>query len=235
MTTPKRIRVVVVDDHSLFRRGVVDAITDDPDSPVEVVAEADDVESGLAAVCGHRPDVALIDIQLPSGSGAEIVAGARERLGPDSCVRYLALSVSERPDDVLAMIRAGAQGYVTKRIEASDLVATIDQVAAGGVVFSPRLAGVVLNELGGIAPAANQLDASHTLDGPVQVGELGRLSPREREVLQHLARGYTYREIGAALHISARTVESHTASVLRKLQLSNRHALTHWAVRNNVV
>lgn len=223
-----QLRVVVVDDHSLFRRGVIDAIKD----KVNVVGEADDIKSGIDVIRQHQPDVAIIDVQLPSGSGARIIEALLQGSVDPERTRFLGLSVSEEPTDVLELVRSGARGYVTKRIQGDDLVATIEQVAAGNAVFSPRLAGVVLNELSGktttTVPASSGAAES---DDP----EMQSLSPREREVLQLLARGYTYKEIGVELHISARTVESHTSSVLRKLQLSNRHALTHWAVRHNMI
>ena len=237
---PDALRVVVVDDHSLFRRGVIEAIG----GSVDVVAEADDVASGIAAVRLHQPDVALFDVQLPSGSGAEIIETLMTEGIDPKHTRFLGLSVSEEPADVLRLVRSGARGYVTKRIDSADLVATIEEVAAGNAIFSPRLAGVVLNELSGQTSTNGSVDdrdtQRRTTNSEQSVGDhdmsmLQRLSPREREVMQHLARGYTYKEIGVELHISARTVESHTGAVLRKLQLSNRHALTHWAVRNNVV
>ena len=229
-----KIRVVVVDDHSLFRRGVIAAIG----TEVDVVGEADDVASGIATVAAQQPDVALIDVQLPSGSGAEII----EALATDGFdmtrTRFLGLSVSERPADVLRLVRSGARGYVTKRIDSQELVSTIRQVAAGHAIFSPQLAGVVLGQLGGRDPSSSNSDETKTSPDATDRSanaDLARLSPREREVMRYVARGYTYKEIAAELVISARTVESHVASVLRKLQLSNRHVLTHWAVSNKLV
>ncbi len=227
------VRVVVVDDHALLRHGVVASLGS---AAVEVVGEADDVATAVATIRRHRPDVVLLDVHLPSGSGAEVIAALAEEQ-PD--VRYLALSVSDAPEDVLALVRAGARGYVTKRIDVPDLVAAIEQVAAGNAAFSPRLAGFVLDAFTGrageppgpVAPGAPSSGATPAA-GPA---DLDRLSTREREVMQHLARGYSYKEIAAALHISVRTVESHASAVLRKLQLSSRNELAHWANRNQVL
>lgn len=227
--TSAPVRVVVVDDHALLRQGVVAAIG----ITVDVVGEADDVATGIAEVRRSRPDVVLLDVHLPSGSGAEIIAALQAELPG---VRFLALSVSDAPDDVLGLVRAGARGYVTKRIDGPELVAAIEQVAAGHAVFSPRLAGFVLDAFTGRpptldAPAAAAAPSSASTSGP-DLGpvdpDLDRLSAREREVMQHLARGYAYKEIAAELHISVRTVESHASAVLRKLQLSSRNELAHW-------
>ncbi len=233
VTSP--IRVVVVDDHALFRQGVVAGLAA-ASGPIriEIVAEADDVGSGIDAVRRHRPDVVLLDVHLTSGSGARIIEALGEEL---PSVRYLALSVSDAPEDVLGLVRAGARGYVTKRIDGAELVAAIDTVAQGHAVFSPRLAGFVLDAFTG--PGAASVDAvetpaGETVDAAADV-ELDRLSPREREVMQFLARGYAYKEIAGELHISARTVESHASAVLRKLQLSSRHELTHWAAQHRIV
>ncbi len=166
---------------------------------------------------------------LTSGSGAQVI----ETLGRElPTVRYLALSVSDAPEDVLGLVRAGARGYVTKRIDGAELVEAIASVAQGDAVFSPRLAGFVLDAFTG--PTA---EAPEEVDGADEApdAELDRLSPREREVMQFLARGYAYKEIAAELHISARTVESHASAVLRKLQLSSRHELTHWAAQHRIV
>lgn len=251
VTTP--VRVVVVDDHALLRHGVVASLRDAPqaraapatgESPfgaeapsdlpaVEVVGEADDVDDAVATIRRHRPDVVLLDVHLPSGSGAEVIAALAEEL-PE--VRYLALSVSDAPEDVLALVRAGARGYVTKRIDVPDLVAAIAQVAAGNAAFSPRLAGFVLDAFTGTPAAPPSTGPSPA--GPGRAGppaDLDRLSTREREVMQHLARGYSYKEIAAALHISVRTVESHASAVLRKLQLSSRNELAHWATSNHLL
>lgn len=249
------VRVVVVDDHTLLRHGVVSSLGAHPQHTdgtltegtpssfgpsgelpaVEVVGEADDVATAVAAIRHHRPDVVLLDVHLPSGSGAEVIRTLREEL-PE--VQYLALSVSDAPDDVLALVRAGARGYVTKRIDVPDLMAAIGQVAAGNAAFSPRLAGFVLDAFTGPpSPGASPSSESASAEAGVvpssepatDHADLDRLSAREREVMQHLARGYSYKEIAAALHISVRTVESHASAVLRKLQLSSRNELAHWA------
>ncbi|MEZ5225470.1 MAG: response regulator transcription factor [Acidimicrobiales bacterium] len=229
------IRVVVVDDHALFRQGVIAglAAANGP-ARVEVVGEADDVGTGVESIRRHQPDVVLLDVHLTSGSGARIIEALGDEL---ASVRFLALSVSDAPEDVLGLVRAGARGYVTKRIDGEELVEAIASVAQGHAVFSPRLAGFVLDAFTGpVAPALDE-PAAPTADGadaPADA-ELDRLSPREREVMQYLARGYAYKEIAAELHISVRTVESHASAVLRKLQLSSRHELTHWAARHRLV
>lgn len=215
-------RVVVIDDHTLFRQGVVAAIGEH----VDVVGEADDIDTGIAAIRATTPDVVLLDVHLTSGSGEQIITAVHQDL-PN--VSFLALSVSDAPDDVLGLVRAGARGYVTKRIDGNELVAAITQVAQGNAVFSPRLAGFVLDAFTGpeSPPAADT--------PPPTDPELDRLTAREREVMQHLARGYAYKEIAAELVISVRTVESHASAVLRKLQLSSRHELAHWANRNRLL
>lgn len=220
---PASPRVVVIDDHALFRQGVVTAI----EHRVEVVGEADDIGTGIATIRRTVPDVVLLDVHLTSGSGQEIVAAVREELPG---VRFLALSVSDAPEDVLGLVRAGARGYVTKRIDGAELVAAIHQVAEGHAVFSPRLAGFVLDAFTGGA-AAPEATAPAAETDP----DLDRLTAREREVMQHLARGYAYKEIADELVISVRTVESHASAVLRKLQLSSRHQLAHWASRNRLL
>ncbi len=226
------IRVVVIDDHALFRQGVVAGLADgNTQVKIDIVGQADDVASGIDAVRACVPDVVLLDVHLTSGSGAQVI----EALGRElPTVRYLALSVSDAPEDVLGLVRAGARGYVTKRIDGAELVEAIASVAQGDAVFSPRLAGFVLdaftgptNEVAGDVEGVGAHDAADA--------ELDRLSPREREVMQFLARGYAYKEIAAELHISARTVESHASAVLRKLQLSSRHELTHWAAQHRIV
>ncbi len=225
------IRVVVVDDHALFRQGVVTGLAVAPD--VEVVGEADDVATGISVIRRERPDVVLLDVHLTSGSGAVIIDTLAAEL-PD--VRYLALSVSDLPEDVLGLVRAGARGYVTKRIDGDELVEAVRQVAQGDAVFSPRLAGFVLDAFTGRTPeAATAPTAAAGVGEPGADDELDRLSAREREVMQLLARGYAYKEIAAELVISVRTVESHASAVLRKLQLSSRHELTHWAARHRIV
>ena len=203
-----RLRIVIVDDHALFRAGVRSEL----DERVEVVGEAADVESGVAVIQAQRPDVVLIDVHLPGGGGAEVV---RRAAGP----RFLALSVSDAPADVIELIQAGARGYVTKTIAPAELADAIVRVHDGDAVFSPRLAGFVLDAF---------------TQPPADDPGLDALSPREREVLEHIARGYLYKEIGAALGLSTRTVESHVAAVLRKLQLANRHQLAHWAAQRRL-
>ncbi len=229
-----RIRVVVVDDHALFRQGVVAGLAAaDGAAKVEIVGEADDVATGIQVVRDLEPDVVLLDVHLTSGSGARIIEALTVEL---PTVRYLALSVSDAPEDVLGLVRAGARGYVTKRIDGEELIDAIVSVAEGHAVFSPRLAGFVLDAFTGpvgqrsAPPSDEQTGADAGPDA-----ELDRLSPREREVMQFLARGYAYKEIASELHISARTVESHASAVLRKLQLSSRHELTHWAAQHRLV
>ena len=209
------IRVFVVDDHRLFLAGVRAELG----SAFDIVGEADQVESAVEGIVRTRPDVVLVDVHMPGGGGAAVV----ERVGrsaPD--VRFLALSMSDAAEDVIGVIRSGARGYVTKTISPADLVDAVRRVNDGDAVFSPRLAGFVLDAFADVQPA--ELDP-----------ELDRLSGREREVLRLIARGYTYREIAAELHISVKTVETHVSSVLRKLQLSNRHQLTRWATERRIV
>ncbi len=215
------LRVVVVDDHRMFRTGVraeLDAAAPSTAGGIHVVAEAGDVPTAVAAALQHRPDVVLLDVHLPGGGGAtvlrEVVASAPE-------VRFLALSVSDAAEDVIGVIRAGARGYVTKSITGPELADAIRRVAAGDAVFSPRLAGFVLDAFAGPGGPAGP--------APAVDPELDLLTGREREVLRLIARGYTYRETARELFISTRTVESHVSAVLRKLQLSNRHELSRWA------
>ena len=209
-----RPRVVVVDDHALFRAGVIAELGD----RVEVVGSAEDVSSAIEVIGATRPDVVLLDVHLPGGDGAAVMEGLR---GIDE-VRYLALSVSDAADDVIALVRAGARGYVTKSITADELCDAVDRVAAGDAVFSPRLAGFVLDAFSAApAPSANP--------------ELDQLTAREREVLRLLARGYAYKEIARELTISVKTVESHASAVLRKLQLSNRSELSRWASERRLI
>ena len=210
-----RHSVVIVDDHAMFRAGVRSELG----TAVDVVAEAADVDEAVAAVLQHQPEVVLLDVHLPGGGGAEVMRGrpAPGPSAPDSTPAFLALSVSDAAEDVIGTIRAGARGYVTKTITGPELVAAIDRVASGDAVFSPRLAGFVLDAFAGtIAVAAIDED-------------LDRLTEREREVMRLIARGYSYKEVGAELFISIKTVETHMSSVLRKLQLSSRHELTRWA------
>ncbi|HKO92016.1 MAG TPA: response regulator transcription factor, partial [Polyangiaceae bacterium] len=200
-------RIVLVDDHELVRAGVRSALGD----RVDVVGEAGDVESAIAVIQATRPDVVLLDVHLPGGNGPAVIRGLS-----DSPARFLALSVSDAALDVIEVIRAGARGYVTKAISAEELLDAIERVAAGDAVFSPRLAGFVLDAF-----------AQQPVAAPDP--ELDELTLREQEVLRLLARGYAYKEIASRLSISVKTVESHASAVLRKLQLSNRRELSRWA------
>ena len=206
----KRATVVLVDDHAMFRSGVRAELGD----RVEVVGEAGDPAAALAVLHDARPDVVLLAVHMPDGGGLAVIEGVGTTL-PGT--RFLALSVSDAAEDVIALIRAGARGYVTKTISADDLADAITRVAEGDVVFSPRLAGFVLDAFRD-TPVTPSVDT-----------ELDQLTPREREVLRLLARGYAYKEIAAELFISIKTVETHASNVLRKLQLSSRHQLTRWA------
>jgi DNA-binding NarL/FixJ family response regulator len=212
---------VLVDDHRLFRSGVRAELG----RAVEVIGEADDVASAIEVITGTQPDVVLLDVHLPGGGGAAVVPAIRERL-PD--VRFLALSASDAPEDVIAVIRAGARGYVTKTIETAELADAIRRVASGDAVFSHRLAGFVLDAFA--SSAATGPDAVKPSFDP----ELDQLTARERDVLRLIAQGYTYKEIARELFISVKTVESHVSSVLRKLQLSSRHQLTRWAAERRL-
>jgi len=209
-------RVVVVDDHAMFRTGVKAEIG----QAVRVVGEAADVDSAVAAVTANRPDVVLMDVHLPGGGGVEVLRRVHATM-PDQ--RFLALSVSDAAEDVIGVIRAGARGYVTKSINGAELVDAIRRVAEGDAVFSPRLAGFVLDAFSG------------AIDVAAVDEDLDRLSQREREVLRLIARGYAYKEVARELFISIKTVETHVSSVLRKLQLSNRHQLTRWATDRRLV
>jgi len=213
-----RPRVFIVDDHGLFRSGVRSELGDD----VEVVGEADDVAPAIAGIRACLPDVVLLDVHMPGGGGQAVVTALKPE-HPE--VRFLALSASDAPEDVIAVIRAGARGYVTKTISGAELVAAVRRVAAGDAVFSPRLAGFVLDAFAN-GPAPGQ---QPSLDP-----ELDQLTGREREVLRLIARGYTYKEIGRELFISIKTVETHVSSVLRKLQLSTRHQLARWATERRL-
>ena len=213
-----RPRVFIVDDHGLFRSGVRAELGDQ----VEVVGEADDVEPAISGIGELQPDVVLLDVHLPGGGGQAVVAAVRPA---HPQVRFLALSASDAPEDVIAVIRSGARGYVTKTISGADLVDAVRRVASGDVVFSPRLAGFVLDAFAELAPGERPQLADPELD---------QLTPREREVLRLIARGYTYKEIARELYISSKTVESHVSSVLRKLQLSTRHQLTRWAAERRL-
>jgi DNA-binding NarL/FixJ family response regulator len=203
-------RVVLVDDHAMFRTGVRAELGE----RVDVVGEAGTVADAVRVITAQRPDVVLLDVHMPDGGGLAVLEAVVKQL-PDT--RFLALSVSDAAEDVIALIRAGACGYVTKTISADDLAAAVVRVADGDVVFSPRLAGFVLDAFRD-APVMPSIDP-----------EIDQLTPREREVLRLLARGYAYKEIATQLFISIKTVETHASNVLRKLQLSNRHQLTRWA------
>jgi DNA-binding NarL/FixJ family response regulator len=208
--------VLIVDDHALFRAGVREGLGEG----IEVVGESGDVDGAVQAIEELEPDVVLLDVHMPGGGGVEVIRRIAESR---PAVRFLALSVSDAAEDVIAVIRAGARGYVTKSISGPELADAVRRVREGDAVFSPRLAGFVLDAFGGEIPLA-QVDP-----------ELDLLTPREREVLQHIARGYMYKEIAARLGISAKTVEAHVSAVLRKLQLSSRHELSRWAVRRRLV
>jgi DNA-binding NarL/FixJ family response regulator len=210
----ERTRVFLVDDHRLFRAGIRSELS----ARVAVVGEADDIPSAIAGIRATKPTVVLLDVHLPGGGGQAVVEAIAQEL-PD--VRFLALSASDAAEDVIGVIRAGARGYVTKTVSPDELVDAIRRVADGDAVFSPRLAGFVLDAFAAIP--ITEVDS-----------ELAQLTAREREVLQHVARGYTYREIAGALFISIKTVESHVSSVLRKLQLDNRHQLSRWAAERNI-
>ena len=226
MTAPRTIRIVLVDDHHMFRTGVRAELTNTP-SPaayrLEIVGEAGAVESATTVIKETKPDVVLLDVHIPGGDGrggADVIracAGVQTEAGQP--VRFLALSVSDAAEDVIAVIRAGARGYVTKTINANELLTAIGRVSDGDAVFSPRLAGFVLDAFGAAAGEVAEIDE-----------ELDRLSAREREVMRLIARGYQYKEVAKELFISVKTVETHVSSVLRKLQLSSRHELTAWAM-----
>jgi Response regulator containing a CheY-like receiver domain and an HTH DNA-binding domain len=209
------IRLFLVDDHRLFLAGVRSELGD----AFEVVGEAGGVMSAIEGVTATKPDVVLLDVHLPDGSGDQVVVATAES---SPSTRYLALSVSDAAEDVIAVIRAGARGYVTKTIAPRELIGAIRQIHDGDAVFSPRLAGFVLDAFAGEPPPA--IDP-----------EVDQLTPREGEVLRFIARGYTYKEAAAELHLSVRTIESHVSSVLRKLQLSNRRELTRWATARRLV
>ena len=213
-------RVVLVDDHAIFRAGVRHELTSSAPEHVDVVGEGEYVTSAVRTILDTRPDVVLLDVHLPGGGGAEVVKQVH-RNAPE--ITFLALSVSDAAEDVIGVIRAGARGYVTKSISTDDLVDAISRVATGDAVFSPRLAGFVLDAFSGSISVASVDE------------DLDRLSQREREVMKLIARGYTYKEVAKELFISIKTVETHVSSVLRKLQLSNRHELTKWATDRKLV
>ncbi|MEM7272381.1 MAG: response regulator transcription factor [Actinomycetota bacterium] len=209
------IRVVLVDDHALVRSGVKAEL----ERAVEVVAEAGDVGEAVEAIVRAKPDVVVCDVHLPDGTAADVIAGTAER-GVTS--RFLALSVSDAAEDVIQVIRSGARGYVTKAIEGDDLIDAVRRVNDGDAVFSPRLAGFVLD--------AFSADLTSAADP-----ELDQLTAREQEVMRLLARGYAYKEIARRLSISIKTVETHASAVLRKLQLSSRNELAMWAANRRIV
>ncbi len=218
------VRIVLVDDHGMFRSGVRAELAADPG--IEIAGEAADVPSAVATVHATRPDVVLLDVHLPGGEqrpldrvgGREVLQRCADLLGGEAPVRFLALSVSDAAEDVIAVIRAGARGYVTKTISGPELASAVRRVADGDAVFSPRLAGFVLDAFGAGAGEVASVD-----------DELDRLTQREREVMRLIARGYAYKEVAKELFLSVKTVETHVSAVLRKLQLSNRYELTRWA------
>jgi DNA-binding NarL/FixJ family response regulator len=205
-------RVVIVDDHGLFRAGVKAEL----EELVDLAGDAGTVDEAVAEIGRTEPDVVLLDVHMPDGGGVEVIRRVKD---DHPAVRFLALSASDAAEDVIAVIRAGARGYVTKTISSEELADAVRRVHDGDAVFSPRLAGFVLDSFAGAPP-----QAAHGQDE-----ELDQLTPREREVLQHIARGYMYKEIAHDLGISAKTVEAHVSAVLRKLQLSSRHELSRWA------
>ncbi len=214
------IPVVIVDDHDVIRVGVAQSLEDD----IEVIGEGRDVESAIEVIRRERPDVVILDVHLPGGTGGgalDVLAGI---LHGDHQPKVLALSVSDAAEDVVAVVRAGARGYVTKSISGPDLSDAVRRVAGGDAVFSPRLAGFVLDAFNAAGGEVAQADE-----------DLDKLTAREQEVMRLIARGYTYREVGQTLFISVKTVETHVGNVLHKLQLSNRHELAHWAAQRRIV
>ena len=209
------VRVFLVDDHELFLSGVRAEL----DEHFEVAGWASDVDEAIAGILRANPDVVLIDVHMPGGGGVSVIQNVMEA-NPETV--FLALSVSDAPEDVIAMIRAGARGYVTKSISPGELVDAIQRISDGDAVFSPRLAGFVLDAFAGALPRPSD-------------PELDQLTPREREVLRQIARGYTYKQVARRLSISIKTVETHVSAVLRKLQLSSRHELARWATDRRIV
>jgi DNA-binding NarL/FixJ family response regulator len=216
-TPAQRPRIFLVEDHAVFRAGVKAELGD----AVTVIGEADEAGAAIELINERLPDVVLLDVHLPGGGGLAVLQGV---LPHHPEMRFLALSVSDAPEDVIAVIRAGARGYITKTISGGELLQAVYRVGAGDAVFSPRLAGFVLDAFANPTAPLTGLDP-----------ELDQLSPREREVLRLIARGYTYKEVARDLTISAKTVESHVSSVLRKLQLSTRHELARWASDRRLV
>ncbi len=209
------ITVYLVDDHRLFLSGVKAELAED----FRIVGSAFDVDTAIVEIRGLNPDVVLVDVHMPDGGGIAVIEGVAES-NPD--VKFLALSVSDQAEDVIAMIRAGARGYVTKTIEPPDLAEAVRRISSGDAVFSPRLAGFVLDAFAGAIPAEKD-------------PELDQLTPREKDVLRLIARGFAYKQVARKLEISIKTVETHVSSVLRKLQLSNRHELARWASKRHIV
>ncbi|MGN6763329.1 MAG: LuxR C-terminal-related transcriptional regulator [Leifsonia sp.] len=219
-STSRPFSVVIVDDHSIFRSG----LRADLDERLQVVAEAADVDAAVAAVLATRPDVVLLDVHLPGGAGGGGAEVVRRTSAEAPSTRFLALSVSDAAEDVVGVIRAGARGYLTKGSSGGQVSDAVVAVAGGDAVFSPRLAGFVLDAFG--AASGEQAESTDELD---------RLSAREREVMRLIARGYAYKEVAAELFISIKTVETHVSAVLRKLQLSSRHELTAWALERKLL
>lgn len=209
------ITVYLVDDHRLFLSGVKAELAED----FRIVGSAFDVDTAIVEIRGLNPDVVLVDVHMPDGGGIAVIEGVNES-NPD--VKFLALSVSDQAEDVIAMIRAGARGYVTKTIEPPDLAEAVRRISSGDAVFSPRLAGFVLDAFAGAIPSEED-------------PELDQLTPREKDVLRLIARGFAYKQVARKLEISIKTVETHVSSVLRKLQLSNRHELARWASKRHIV
>ncbi|MGO4298971.1 LuxR C-terminal-related transcriptional regulator [Leifsonia sp. RAF41] len=220
INTPRSVTVVVVDDHSIFRSG----LRADLDGRLDVVGEAADVDAAVAVILETRPEVVLLDVHLPGGAGGGGAEVIRRTAGEASATRFLALSVSDAADDVVGVIRAGARGYLTKGSSGRQVSDAVLAVAGGDAVFSPRLAGFVLDAFG--AASGEQAESTDELD---------RLSAREREVMRLIARGYAYKEVASELFISIKTVETHVSAVLRKLQLSSRHELTAWALERKLL
>jgi len=226
-TGARNTRVVVVDDHALFRAGVRSEL----DGLVDVVGDAATVAEAVALIREAAPDVVLLDVHMPDGGGLEVL----RQIGADApATQFLALSVSDAAEDVIAVVRAGARGYVTKTISGTDLADAVRRVHGGDAVFSPRLAGFVLDAFAGAGPARPGR-AGSSAPAADHDADLDQLTPREREVLQHIARGYMYKEIAQRLGISAKTVEAHVSAVLRKLQLSSRHELSRWAAARRML